>query len=77
MKFLLDKLITRKHQFQKTVEKTQSEIDALKQNKLYYVNLFTDNVISKEEINEYRKLKEYENENHTAYIGNILKKFFH
>lgn len=53
---LLKKLNNKKHQIQKELEKTQSEIDALKQKKLNYVNLFTDDIISREELVEYREL---------------------
>lgn len=53
---LLKKLNNKKHQFQKELEKIQSEIDTLKQKKLNYVNLFTDDIISKEELVEYREL---------------------
>lgn len=53
---LLKKLNNKKHQIQKELQKTQSEIDALKQKKLDYVNLFTDDIISREELVEYHEL---------------------
>lgn len=52
----MKKLIKKKHQIQKELEKTQSEIDALKQKKLEYVHLYTGNIISKEELIEYQDL---------------------
>ncbi|MEF7496550.1 recombinase family protein [Lysinibacillus sphaericus] len=53
---LLKKLSKKKHQIQIELEKTKSDIDALKQKKLEYVHLYTDNIISKEELIEYRDL---------------------
>jgi site-specific DNA recombinase len=53
---LLKKLNNKKHQIQKELKETQSEIDALKQKKLNYVDLFTDDIISREELVEYREL---------------------
>lgn len=56
VKNLMKKLNKKKHQLQTELEKNQSEIDALKQKKLEYIHLFTDKIISKEELIEYRDL---------------------
>ena len=56
MNMLLNKLNKKKQQILKELKTTQSEIEALKNKKLEYVNLFTENVSSKEELVEYREL---------------------
>ena len=56
MNTLLNKLNKKKQQILKELKSTQSEIEAFKNKKLEYVNLFTENVISKEELVEYREL---------------------
>lgn len=53
---LLKKLETKKHQFQKDLEQIQTEIDDIKQKKLKYLDLYTENVISNEELVEAREL---------------------
>ncbi|WP_077210734.1 recombinase family protein [Bacillus dakarensis] len=56
LKSLVKKLESKKHQIQKELENVQAEIDNLKQNKLKYLNLYTENVISKDELIEAREL---------------------
>lgn len=53
---LLKKLNKKKQHILKEFESTISEIEALKNKKLDYVNLFTENVITKDELVEYREL---------------------
>ncbi|WHX25035.1 recombinase family protein [Virgibacillus halodenitrificans] len=52
----LDKLNVKKRQFNKEFQKIESEVDALRNKKLEYVNLYTENVITKAELVEYRML---------------------
>lgn len=56
LKSLVKKLENKKHQIQKELENVQTEIDALKQKKLKYIDLYTENVLSKEELIEAREL---------------------
>lgn len=56
LRSLLKKLDTKKHQLQKDLEQIQTEIDDIKQKKLKYLDLYTENVISKEELIEAREL---------------------
>ena len=53
---LIKKLNTKKQLLQKDTLVIQDEIVNLKNKKLEYVNLYTDKVISKEELSEYREL---------------------
>ncbi|MFQ3544237.1 recombinase family protein [Halobacillus rhizosphaerae] len=56
MNTLISKLNTKKQLIQKEVILSQNELAELKNKKLEYVNLYTENVISKEELKEYRHL---------------------
>jgi len=53
---LLNKLNVKKRNILKELEKVQSEIEKLRNKKLEYVDLYTENVISKEDLVEYREL---------------------
>ena len=53
---LMNKLNIKKRKVLKELEAVRSEIETLKNKKLEYVNLYTDNVISKEDLVEYREL---------------------
>jgi site-specific DNA recombinase len=53
---LLDKLNKKKQLILRELEVTQSEIEALKNKKLDYVNLYTEKVITKDELVDYREL---------------------
>lgn len=53
---LLNKLNVKKRNVLKELEKAQSEIDKLRNKKLEYVDLYTEYVISKEDLVEYREL---------------------
>lgn len=53
---LLNKLNRKKQQILNELAATQSEVEALKGKKLDYINLFTENVITKEELVEYREM---------------------
>ncbi|MGD6874207.1 recombinase family protein [Sutcliffiella horikoshii] len=53
---LLNKLNKRKQQILRDLDVTRSEIENLKAKKLNYVNLYTENVITKDELVEYREL---------------------
>ena len=56
MNTLLNRLNKKKQEIIKELKTIQAEIEALRNKKLEYVNLFTENVISKEELVEYREL---------------------
>jgi site-specific DNA recombinase len=56
MNALVNKLNAKKSQLQNEQESIQNEVTKLKQKKLEYVNLFTESIISKEELTEYRDL---------------------
>jgi site-specific DNA recombinase len=51
---LLKKLNTKKRQIQNDLQKVDKQIKDLRKRKLDYVNLFTDNLISKEDLIEYK-----------------------
>jgi site-specific DNA recombinase len=53
---LMNKLNVKKRTVLKEIETVQSEIATLKNKKLEYVNLYTENVISKDDLVEYREL---------------------
>jgi site-specific DNA recombinase len=53
---LLNKLNTKKRQIQNEIQKIEKQIGNLRKKKLEYVNLYTDNVISKEDLIEYKEL---------------------
>ncbi|MCJ0931902.1 recombinase family protein [Virgibacillus halodenitrificans] len=52
----LNKLNVKKRQLNKELKKIEAEVDGLRNKKLEYVNLYTENVISKDELVEYRVL---------------------
>ncbi|MCM3585549.1 recombinase family protein [Mesobacillus maritimus] len=56
MNTLINRLNGKKQQIQKELHAVQTQMETLKSKKLEYVNLFTENVISKEELVEYREL---------------------
>ncbi|MDP4086795.1 MAG: recombinase family protein [Bacillota bacterium] len=56
LNMLMNKLNFKKRSVQKELEAVQFEIETLKNKKLEYVDLYTENVISKEDLIEYREL---------------------
>jgi site-specific DNA recombinase len=55
---LLNKLNVKKRYVLKELEKVVSEIEKLRNKKLEYVNLYTENVISKEDLVEFREISD-------------------
>jgi site-specific DNA recombinase len=53
---LMNKLNIKKRNVLKELEKVQSEIETLRNKKLEYVDLYTENVLTKEDLVEYREL---------------------
>ncbi|MDM5336349.1 hypothetical protein QUF84_03755 [Fictibacillus enclensis] len=56
MNSLLNKLSVKKRQLVKEISTVEQELETLRHKKLDYVNLFTDSLITKEELIEYREL---------------------
>jgi site-specific DNA recombinase len=53
---LINKLNVKKRNVLTELEKVQSEIETLRNKKLEYVDLYTENVLTKEDLVEYRDL---------------------
>ncbi|MGG3467650.1 hypothetical protein ABES02_09235 [Neobacillus pocheonensis] len=58
MNALMNKLNIKKRNVLKELEKVQSVIETLRNKKLEYVDLYTENVLTKEDLVEYRELTE-------------------
>ena len=58
MKSLLDKLNSKKRQLQNDLLKVETRINTQRQNKLNYVNLYTENIITKEDLMDFKELTE-------------------
>jgi site-specific DNA recombinase len=58
MNSLIKKLNVKKVSILKELENIQNQIEGLKHKKLEYVNLFTENIISKDDLVEYRELSD-------------------
>ncbi len=58
LKDLLDKLNSKKRQLQNDLQKVETQINNQRQNKLNYVNLYTEGIITKEELLDFKKLTE-------------------
>ncbi|MEH7110222.1 recombinase family protein [Bacillus sp. JJ1764] len=55
---LQNKLSTKKRQIKNEIEKVEKHLKDLRKRKLDYVNLYTDNLISKEDLVEYKELSD-------------------
>ena len=56
LKDLLDKLDNKQRQLKNDLQKVETQLNTQRQNKLNYVNLYTENIITKEELMEFKEL---------------------
>jgi site-specific DNA recombinase len=56
LNMLMNKLNVKKRNVLKELEAIQSQMETLRNNKLEYVNLYTENVLTKEDLVEYREI---------------------
>lgn len=74
MASLINKLQTKKRQIQNELTATETEIDFLKKKKLDYINLYTEEIITKSELQEYRTLADQKIQDSQTLIAQLQNK---
>ncbi|MDA2529939.1 hypothetical protein PDQ04_16070 [Bacillus cereus] len=74
MASLINKLQTKKNQIQNELTATETEIDFLKKKKLDYINLYTEEIIIKAELQKYRTLADQKIQDSQTLIAQLQNK---